>query len=68
MLILANKCDLSCACSVDEVIAAWDLTAITDRTWTVRPCSAKSGTNLLESFDWLASVITQQRDEKAQRS
>ena len=57
LLVLANKSDLACAMSVAEIVQEWDLCSITDRMWTVRPCSALTGDGVWEALDWLVSVV-----------
>eukprot|EP01061_Rhynchopus_euleeides_P004180 TRINITY_DN13480_c0_g1_i1.p1 TRINITY_DN13480_c0_g1~~TRINITY_DN13480_c0_g1_i1.p1 ORF type:complete len:187 (+),score=72.80 TRINITY_DN13480_c0_g1_i1:179-739(+) len=57
LLVLANKSDLACAKSVQDVIREWDLANINDRAWTVRPCSALTGEGVWEALDWLVNVL-----------
>merc|ERR1712187_566443 len=52
LLIFANKQDLLQAVPADEIMQALDLTSISDRTWTIQACSAKTGEGLHEGMQW----------------
>lgn len=53
LLIFANKQDLLQATPADEITAALNLTAISDRTWSIQACSAKNGDGLQEGMEWI---------------
>merc|ERR1719222_1812698 len=53
MLIFANKQDLLQATPADEIAESLNLSAISDRTWTIQACSAKEGDGLQDGMEWL---------------
>merc|ERR1711920_90882 len=53
LLVFANKQDLLQATPADENSASLSLGAISDRTWTIQACSAKTGDGLQEGMEWL---------------
>jgi ADP-ribosylation factor-like protein 2 len=59
LLIFANKQDIVGACSLHEIRTLLDLDSIHKHHWTVMPCSAITGQNLLEGIDWLVNDVAQ---------
>ena len=70
--MLANKQDIGGAMTVEQIRAvpptgtqrrlisqALDLDALRSHSFCVLPCSARTGVNLLEGFDWLVGEIGQ---------
>jgi len=60
MLVFANKQDLASALDAGEVQETLNLEAISDRTWTIQACSAKTGEGLQDGMEWLVSTMGQQ--------
>lgn len=58
LLIFANKQDLPGACSCDDLERMLDLNAIKTHHWSIVPCSAYTGDNLLRGIDWLIDDIS----------
>ena len=63
ILFFANKMDLSSSMTVLEVSEALDLSNITDRNWTVQPCSAKLGQGIEEGLNWITKKIQNRLDK-----
>jgi ADP-ribosylation factor-like protein 2 len=59
LLVFANKQDISGACSLQEIRTLLELDSIHKHHWTVMPCSALTGQNLLEGIDWLVNDVAQ---------
>lgn len=59
LLVFANKQDIVGACSLQEIRSLLDLDSIHKHHWTVMPCSALTGQNLLEGIDWLVNDVAQ---------
>ncbi len=59
LLVFANKQDIVGACSLQEIRTLLDLDSIHKHHWTVMPCSALTGQNLLEGIDWLVNDVAQ---------
>ncbi|KAJ1985814.1 ADP-ribosylation factor-like protein 2 [Dimargaris cristalligena] len=57
LLVLANKQDIQGALSTAEIIDRLRLRDITTHHWSVLPCSAVTGENLLEGMDWIVGDI-----------
>ncbi|XP_066518358.1 ADP-ribosylation factor-like protein 11 [Hoplias malabaricus] len=57
LMILANKCDLPGAMSVNEVSQQLDLDSIKDRSWEIQECSALQGLGLQQAFLSVARLI-----------
>ena len=53
MLILANKQDLADAATEKDISEVLGLSKIKERDWAIFKCSAKTGTGLNESMDWV---------------
>lgn len=59
LLVFANKQDIVGACSLQEIRTLLDLDSIHKHHWTIMPCSAVTGQNLLEGIDWLVNDVAQ---------
>lgn len=57
MLVFANKQDLASALDAGEVQETLNLEAISDRTWTIQACSAKTGEGLQDGMEWLVQTM-----------
>eukprot|EP00127_Corallochytrium_limacisporum_P005077 Clim_evm32s198 gene=Clim_evmTU32s198 len=57
LLIFANKQDLEGALPSESIRQLLDLDDIHSHHWAILPCSAMTGDNLLEGFDWLVEDI-----------
>lgn len=57
LLVLANKCDLPGALSLQQIREALDLDSIKSHHWRIVRCSAVTGENLLEGIDWMLDDI-----------
>jgi len=55
VLVFANKQDLLQAVGADDIATKLSLADITDRTWQIAACSAKTGDGLAEGMEWLVS-------------
>jgi len=53
LLVFANKQDLAHAKQTNEIISTMNMNTITDRHWTIKGCSAKSGEGLQDGLQWL---------------
>ena len=58
LLILANKQDLPGALSDDDIKKLLKLDSIKTHHWSIFPCSAITGDNLLKGVDWLVDDIS----------
>ena len=57
LLVMANKQDLLSALSPGEITTELALNELRERTWTILPCSAKTGEGLQEAMEWLVEQI-----------
>lgn len=57
LLIFANKQDIKGALSIQEIHEALSLGSIKTHRYKVLPCSAMTGENLVEGFDWIVNDI-----------
>ncbi|KZO94929.1 ARF/SAR superfamily [Calocera viscosa TUFC12733] len=57
LLIFANKQDIKGALSVKEIHDALALGSIKSHRYRILPCSAVTGENLVEGFDWIVDDI-----------
>uniref|UniRef100_A0A0G4HL79 ADP-ribosylation factor-like protein 3 n=1 Tax=Chromera velia CCMP2878 TaxID=1169474 RepID=A0A0G4HL79_9ALVE len=57
VLVFANKQDLATALTSQEVAEEMKLHTITNRTWTIQACSAKTGEGLEEGMTWLVKTV-----------
>ncbi|PPQ68367.1 hypothetical protein CVT26_005930 [Gymnopilus dilepis] len=57
LLIFANKQDLQGSMTEAEIRDALDLTSITTHRWTIWPCSAVTGENLVSGLDWVVNDV-----------
>ncbi|KZT62168.1 ARF/SAR superfamily [Calocera cornea HHB12733] len=57
LLIFANKQDIKGALSVKEINEALALGSIKSHRYRILPCSAVTGENLVEGFDWVVDDI-----------
>uniref|UniRef100_H2Y6E0 ADP-ribosylation factor-like protein 2 n=1 Tax=Ciona savignyi TaxID=51511 RepID=H2Y6E0_CIOSA len=58
LLVFANKQDLPGALTSQEIKEILDLEGIKTHHWSILPCSAVSGKNLLEGIDWLLDDVS----------
>lgn len=58
LLVFANKQDLLNSLSSEEISEGLNLLNIRDRTWTIQPCSAKSGEGLHDGMEWVMESIS----------
>lgn len=58
LLVFANKQDLSGALSCEEIKDVLDLNSIKTHRWSIVPCSAFTGENLLVGIDWVIDDIS----------
>ena len=66
LLVMANKQDLLSALSPSEITTELSLNELRERTWTILPCSAKTGEGLQEAMEWLVEQInTEKKDGEA---
>ncbi|UJR27567.1 hypothetical protein I4U23_008848 [Adineta vaga] len=59
LLVFANKQDVVGACSLQEIRTLLELDSIHKHHWTVMPCSALTGQNLLEGIEWVVNDVAQ---------
>ncbi|CAG9461404.1 unnamed protein product [Pedinophyceae sp. YPF-701] len=59
LLVLANKQDMAGALTAEQIEQALGLSEMQGRHCTVLPCSAVTGSGLLEGFDWITGDIGQ---------
>lgn len=60
LLIMANKQDIVGALSSEEIAQVLELGTnkqFENRHWSIRACSAVTGSGLLEGMDWIVSDI-----------
>ena len=53
LLVLANKQDLSLACSAQEIAEKMELERIRNRKWSIFACSVVTNENIQEGLEWL---------------
>nr|CAB3222884.1 ADP-ribosylation factor-like protein 2 [Phallusia mammillata] len=58
LLVFANKQDLPGSLSAVEIKEVLDLENIKTHHWSILPCSAVTGKNLLEGIDWIVDDIS----------
>ncbi len=58
LLILANKQDLADAATEKDISEVLGLSKIKERDWAIFKCSAKTGTGLNESMDWVVEKLS----------
>ena len=54
ILFYANKQDLEGAQSAAEISNIFELHEITDRSWKIQACSAKSGEGVEDGMNWIS--------------
>ena len=59
IMFFANKMDLDEAMSALEVSEALELDNITDRTWNIQGCSAKTGAGIDDGMKWVSDIVEQ---------
>lgn len=59
ILILANKQDLPQAQNSGDIANALDLNQLSSFSYSILPCSAATGSNLLEGLEWLKDRISE---------
>ena len=57
ILFFANKMDLGEAMTTLEVSEQMELDHITDRTWNIQGCSAKTGKGVEDGMNWVSSIV-----------
>jgi len=57
LLVFANKQDILSALSTDEIISELGLKDLRGITWSMLPCSAKSGEGLHEGMEWVVEQV-----------
>ena len=57
ILFFANKQDLGMAQTASEISNTLELHDITDRSWKIQACSAKSGEGVEDGMNWLTEKI-----------
>ncbi|KAI0289508.1 GTP-binding protein [Russula brevipes] len=57
LLVLANKQDIEGSMTDKEIEQALDLAAIKSHQWSIIPCSAVTGHNLLEGLNWVVGEV-----------
>lgn len=62
MLILANKQDVPHSRNAGEIARALDLHKVTNHSYAIFPCSAKTAFNLEEALEWLRQRIIERLD------
>lgn len=58
LLVFANKSDVEGAMSVEDIQQALQLDLIKSHAWKIQSCSAKTGENLLQGFDWVTKEVS----------
>lgn len=58
LLVFANKQDMPGALSAEEIKEVLDLENIKSHHWSILPCSAVTGKNLLQGIDWVLDDIS----------
>ena len=59
ILILANKQDLPTSRNAGEIARALKLHTVTNQSYAIFPCSAKTAFNLEEALEWLRQRIVE---------
>lgn len=57
LLVFANKQDIQGSMTDKEIEQALDLPAIKSHQWSIIPCSAITGYNLLEGLNWVVGEV-----------
>ncbi|KAG2014035.1 ADP-ribosylation factor-like protein 2 [Coprinopsis cinerea AmutBmut pab1-1] len=57
LLVFANKQDLPGSMDDSEISNALDLPSIKSHHWTIWPCSAVTGQNLVSGLDWVVNDV-----------
>uniref|UniRef100_A0A915DKN7 ADP-ribosylation factor 1-like 2 n=1 Tax=Ditylenchus dipsaci TaxID=166011 RepID=A0A915DKN7_9BILA len=57
LLVMANKCDLDSALSLEQITELLRLSEIKQHHWKIFETSAYTGHNLLISLDWLCNDV-----------
>ncbi|KAJ2656622.1 ADP-ribosylation factor-like protein 2 [Coemansia sp. RSA 1200] len=57
LLVFANKQDIQGAMSEDDIRQQLELDLLTTHHWSIRGCSAVTGSNLLDGIKWIVSDI-----------
>ncbi|GJJ07758.1 ADP-ribosylation factor-like protein 2 [Clathrus columnatus] len=57
LLVFANKQDINGSMAEEEIRDALDLPSIKTHQWKILPCSAMTGSNLIEGLDWVVRDI-----------
>jgi len=58
LLVFANKQDVPGALSAEEIKEVLDLDNIKTHHWSILPCSAVTGKNLVKGIDWILDDIS----------
>ena len=58
ILVFANKQDKNDALQPNEIMDQMNLTAITDRKWSINACVATEGTGVVEGMKWLVETVS----------
>jgi len=58
VLVFANKQDLPGALSAEDISAMLELDSIVSHHWSIHPCSAVTGDNLVTGVDWMVDDIS----------
>jgi ADP-ribosylation factor-like protein 3 len=66
LLVMANKQDLLSALSPGEITTELALNELRERTWTILPCSAKTGEGLQEAMEWLVEQINTDKGKEGE--
>ncbi|EIW82158.1 GTP-binding protein [Coniophora puteana RWD-64-598 SS2] len=57
LLVFANKQDIAGSLTDSEIRDALDLSSIRSHNWTIWPCSAVTGDNLITGLDWAVDDV-----------
>lgn len=57
LLVFANKQDIGGALTSSEIRTALDLDGIKSHQWSIMPCSAVTGYNILEGINWAVEDV-----------
>jgi len=57
LLVFANKQDIQGSMTDNEIEQALDLPAIKSHQWSIIPCSAVTGYNLMKGLDWVVGEV-----------
>jgi len=66
LLVFANKQDLPCAMSLQEIAERLGLHAGMERKWFIQPTCALSGDGLYEGLEWLRTALNEGLDDSPQ--